>query len=401
MFAASRGRADRFSWEESVSGNFTDPNRWHGPNFPEHTRFPGAADDASIDRGPLTVTIAGNQATRELVTGQPTLNITGSYTVESIFGLGSPLTIVGGGTLNVTQWQLGSQSIVDGATAKISSLQPLGSSPPSEVIVRNGAEVTSQTLDKSRGSLRVLIEGAGATWKHSAELPFAEIIVRANGRVEVSSTDGVFVDADGGSALLTAFGRFKGYGRIANGARIQCAEGVHSGQNTTIDGGTWASQGSFINEGSDITIQNGGVLSANNLMPGSFSALTLVDGIGSRLSVANLFKPLGGTQLKHGGVLTCAEAQLDLGFVYAETGGAFTATGEIFCNNGLNLFNGGLLQANGILLADAAGGGAGMNVVGSGSFAQISTGLAVGQRGQATLNVRDQGRVISQSGGLG
>lgn len=396
-------RADRFNWESGTSGNFTDPNRWHGPDFPAHTRFPLAGDDASILRGPLTVTITGDQASNELVVDEPTLNIASSYTVASIFGLGAPFTVTGKGALNVTLWQLGALSIVDGAKANVSLLQPLGSSPPSELLVRTGAQVTSQTLDQSRGGLKVTVEGGGATWKHAATLPNMQLYLRANGRAELSATDGVFVDAEGGGAQLTASETFSGYGRIANGARIDCAEGFHplAGGSTTIDGGTWAVQQTFINDGADLTIQNGGLLSAGDIRAGQFSSATRVNGPGSRITVANILKHTGGIQLLQGGSLTCDEAQLDFGFVYAEAGGTFNVAGDIFNNNGVNLINGGLLKAGSINLADMAGRGGSLNVKGAGSAAETTGGLAVGQRGTGSLTVANQGRVTSTLGGLG
>ena len=395
--------ADFFSWETGFSGAFTDPNQWHGPNFPDHTRFPGAADDATIDRGSLTVTISGKQATRELVTGQPTLAILGSYTVAQLSAYGSPLTVMGGGQLETSLWLMGARAVLDGATARVATLQPLGAGQgPSEWVVRNGAEASSQVLDQSRGGLRVIVEGAGSVWKHATEVPYMEIILQSGGRAEVPSTDDVYVNADGGGAVLTVAARFKGYGRIANGARIVSAEGVRSGGgNTTLDAGSWAVLRSFVNDAGDLTIQNGGILSARDVGSGQFSGVTFVEGAGSQMVVANLLNHRGGIQLRQRGSLTCAEARLDNGIVYAETGGAFAAKGDIFCNSSLNLFDGGILNADGVFIADIAGRDGSMSVVGSRSSAELTGGLAVGQRGAGVLSVRDRGRVGALSGGMG
>jgi len=381
-------------------GLFNNPNSWHGPDYPAHTRFPGAGDDASISGAP-TVLITGEQATRELVTGSPTFNLTGTYSVSQLFGFGSPLTVQGGGTFNVTLWQMGAQSILEGVKANLTTLQPLGSSPPSELIVRNGAEVVSQSLDRSRGALRVRVEGDAATWKHMAPLPFVEIYLRGKGRAEAPATDGVFVDAEGSGAQLFTSGRFSGYGRIAGGARIDCAEGFHSGQFTTLDGGTWSVLGTFINNGADMFIQNGGLLRMRDFQPGEFGSVTSVTGAGSRIEVAHLLNHIGSIQLRDGGVLASATAELSKGSVFAELGGAFNVSGDLFASSGVNFVNGGLLTAGSVFLADLAGRAGLLMVRGTGSQAQLAGGLAVGERGEGQLTIDREGRVSSRLGGLG
>lgn len=91
------------------------------PAGSDRTKAPGRSSTA------LAVTIAGDHASRSLVTDQLVLNVTGTYTVrDSLFGAGSPLTPTGGGTFNVGLWQLGLQSVMDSAKARISVLQPAG-----------------------------------------------------------------------------------------------------------------------------------------------------------------------------------------------------------------------------------------------------------------------------------
>jgi len=401
FLCVSTGRADFFSWEESADGMFTDPNRWHGPDFPDHTRFPGANDDASISRGPLTVTISGDQATRDLVVSQPTFRILGTYSVASLFVQGSPLSVTGGGTLRVTLWQLGAENIVEGAQGQVTTLQPLGSSPPSILAVRNGGQVTSQALDRSRGSLRVVVEGGGATWRHAASLPFSEVVVRANGRIEVPATEGIFLDAEGQGALVTVAGQFRGYGRLAGGARIESAGGLLADQPMTVDGGTWAVQETFINDGVDLTLRNGGVLTANRVQPGTFGSVTAVEGPGSRFSVADTLRSRAVYQLRNGGLLRTARAEIEAGGVLAEDGGSFAVTGDLFSNAGINVLSGGLLTASAAFLADAPNRGGAILLDGAGASAVIANALAVGQHGEGTLTVRNQGKMVSGTTGLG
>lgn len=397
-------QADSFSWEaDNVSGLFTDPNRWHGPDYPAHTRFPGAGDDASINRGQLTVTISGDQHTRELVTDQPTLQITGSYTVEQLSAYGSLLTITGGGQLNAKLWLMGAQAIIDGANAQVSTLQPLGSSPASELIARNGAQVTSDTLDKSRGALRVVVEGAGSLWRHNSPLTFMEIHLKSSGRAEVSAADFVYFNVEGGGAILNSSGLFKGHGRIAAGGRVESPEAIHplSGGFTVIDGGTWAVENTFINDAADLTIQNGGLLSAKNLQPGEFSSITLIEGTNSRLAVDNLLNPSGTIQLKRGGSATSARAEFERGGLYAEEGGLLKVTGDISLNNGLNLTKGGLVKANSIYVADKRGRSGGMTVSGVNSFADLATDLVVGSLGEGQLRIDTGGEVKASTLNVG
>lgn len=390
-----------FSWEEGVSGNFTDPQKWHGPDFPLHTRFPGAADDASISRGPLTVTISGDQATRELVVSQPTFQILGSYTVASLFSQGSPFTVTGDGRLQVTLWQMGSENIVDGGNANITTLQPFGASPPSILAVRNGSQVRSESLDLSRGALRAVVSGGGATWTHAGTLPFCELVIRSNGRIEVPSTDGVFADVEGGGALLNVAGRFAGYGRVAGGGRIESGEGWLSGQSMTLEGGAWAVRGLYVNQGADLAIRNGGALSAGSVQPGPGSSVTTIEGGGSRFEVAGLLRPLGGFQVRDGGRLSAGTFQMDLGGVLAERQGVVDVAGDLFANNGMNLLEGGALRAGAVFLADTANRFGAIRVSGPGSTAEIGGGLAVGQSGEGELRVDRGGQVRSGTSGLG
>jgi len=251
-------RGDFFSWKENVSGNFTDPSRWLGPTTP-NTRIPGAGDDISLGKSPsttFTVTIAGDQATRELVNDQLILNILGSYTVQKIFGFGSPLTITGGGTMNVTLWQIGAQGIVDGAKARIGTFQPFACGLASELILRNGAEVESQDWLMDRGCLKAIVE-EGAVWKHMKEVPAGnQVVIGANGRVELPSTDLLLLIAEGTGAQMRVGGRFRGWGRVANGARIDCAEGLLEGPaSMVLSNGTWAIQGAFTHKSDRLMIQ--------------------------------------------------------------------------------------------------------------------------------------------------
>ncbi|MBN8246580.1 MAG: hypothetical protein J0L84_03960 [Verrucomicrobia bacterium] len=398
---ATAAHAAFFSWEEGVSGNFTDPQRWHGPDFPMHTRFPGAGDDASISRGPLTVTISGAQATRELVVSQPTFRILGSYTVTSLFSQGSPFTVTGDGRFQVTLWQMGSENIVDGGNAGITTLQPLGASPPSILAVRNGAQVRSESLDLSRGAFRAVVSGGGATWTHAAALPFCELVLRSNGRVEVPSTEGVFADVEGGGALLTVSGRFAGYGRVARGGRIESHEGLLAGQSMTLDGGAWAVRGLYVNQGVDLAIRNGGALSADTVQPGDFSSVTTIEGSGSRFEVGGLLRPLGGFQIRQGGRLSAGSFEMDLGGVLAEREGVVDVAGDLFANNGMNVLDGGVLRAGAVFLADDANRFGMLRVGGPESRAEIRGALAVGQSGEGELRVDRGGRVSSGTAGLG
>ncbi|MBL9172285.1 MAG: hypothetical protein JNL10_02010 [Verrucomicrobiales bacterium] len=396
-------RADFFSWETGTDGSFTDPNRWHGPNFPEHTRYPGASDDATIDRGPITVTISGSQATRELVTGNPTLQILGTYAVNQLSAYGTPLTLAGGGELTTPLWLMGAVATVNGTTASVGTLQPLGGGlQPSELRITGGGTVLSESLDRSRGALRVVVEGPGSLWSHSSALPFMEAVLRPGGHVEVPSANGIYLDASGGGASMVVAGLFRGYGRVAAGAWLQSSDGENAGGgNTTLDGGRWTVTHEYRSAGGDLFIVNQGILQARDLVAGLVSTMIQVEGAGSRVEISNRLRPLGGIQLRKGGVLVCGTAEFELGFGYAESGGMFSVGGDVFNNSGLNLNNGGLLEANGVFLADTVGRGGGLTVAGGGSLAELRGPVVVGQRGEGTLTVRDGGRLSSVSGGAG
>ncbi|MFO1499565.1 MAG: hypothetical protein U1G07_14435 [Verrucomicrobiota bacterium] len=399
---APPARGDRFSWESGVSsGAFNDPNSWHGPNYPAHTRFPGAADDASISGAP-TVLVSGDQATRELVSGTAEFEISGSYTVQSLFGQGSPLTFRGTGLLDLHLWQLGTESIVDGLLADIMTLQPQSSSPPSELVIRNGASLTSQVLDTSQGGFKVVIDGLAASWTHSATLPFCQIVLRSGGSARLPATEGVYVDAEGNGSQLTTDGRFSGYGRIATGAKIRSAEGFHTGQFTTIEtGGSWAVTGNFVNNGADMNILSGGSLVATEVRPGEFGAVTVVAGAGSKFEATGLLSYLGSVQVRQGGQLKAGRAQLDVGSVLAEDKGSFNVTGTLSANSGISILNGGTMSASEAFLGDIAGRFGSLTVRGAGSLAHVAGPLAIGQAGEGTLTIRDGGSVISATSGLG
>ncbi|MCC6232635.1 MAG: hypothetical protein IT580_08320 [Verrucomicrobiales bacterium] len=391
-------QGDRFSWENNLvaTGDFNNPQNWHGPNFPQYTRFPGANDDATISGSPRVI-VSGDQATRELVTGSPTLEIQGTYTVDTFFGQGSPVTMLGSGALHVQRFQLGSQTVFEGAQAEINTLEPLGS----ELVVRGNAVVHSRDLDLGRGALTVRVQGDGGVWRHDRDLPFVSIWLRNSGRAELTSTAGVFVDAEGVGTRLQVSGAFRGYGRVASGARWECAEGIQDDHPVIIEGGTWAIAGPYLNHGTELHIRNRGVLTAHQVRRGDLSFVATIEGEGSRMEVRELVSSTGSYRLHDGGVLAVTTAELVTGGVSAWTGGSLEVAEDLYSNTGVTLSDGGKLTAGEVFLGDTPGRFGFLQVRDANSRATLSGALAVGQRGEGQLNVLNGAALTSRLGGFG
>lgn len=221
------------------------------PAESDRTKAPGRSSTT------FTVTIAGDHASRTLVTDQLVLNVTGTYTVrDSLFGAGSPLTPTGGGTFNVGLWQLGLQSVMGSAKARIGVLQPAGR------------------------------------------------------------------------------------GQIGSAARVECAEGILDGR-MVLYTGTWAIQGAFRHEGFELPIQNGGELSAQEVLPSRFFGSQQIEGKGSRLRVAGRWQHgPGGITLRDSGALTCREAVVNAR-LNISSGGTCDVAENLLNNGNIRIPDGG------------------------------------------------------------
>ncbi|MCI0534878.1 MAG: hypothetical protein L0Z50_06595, partial [Verrucomicrobiales bacterium] len=392
-----------FLWKENVSGAFTDPNRWDTGLTPA-TRYPNAGDDAVLGRGPfITVTISGAQATHELILGSHIiLNILGTYTVAQVSGFGGGVNITGGGQLDVTLFLMDGETIVDASYAKIRTMQPLQEGPDSELIVRNAGVVESENIDGTRGALTGRVEGQGSIWRHTGETAaLNKVFVGAQGRVELVSAEGVFVQVGGGDAILQINGHFHGHGNILTGGRMNSTTGAWNGEGAmVIDGGTWVVTGAFTNEA--LTVRNGGELNVERMLLPRFGNFgSQIFETGGRLKVATVWKPgRGEITFRTGATVSCDEAQLSAN-VKVLTGATVTAKDNIFALGTIRVLEAGLLSAKGLFLADVPRSSAALEVNGPGSVVELTEALAVGRDGLGFLWIENQGEVSCQTAELG
>ncbi len=255
-------------------------------------------------------------------------------------------------------------------------------------------------LDLSRGALTVEVEGNGSKWQHETDLPFVTLRLRSGGQAEVASTSAIFADSEGVGSRLQVGTRLVGLGRIGPGSTWECAQALQSGA-VQIEGGTWIVRGTYVNQGSDLTVTGGGRLKAQAIRGGEFSTRSVIEGSGSVVEAVDLIRPVGGVEIGSGGAMSVAYAELFAGGISVQTEGVFRVAGDLYANAGVSIFNRGSCLAGEVFLGDTAGRSGFMQVRDAGSTAVVGGALAVGQVGEGQLNVVNGGRLDSGLAGFG
>ncbi len=183
---------------------------------------------------------------------------------------------------------------------------------------------------------------------------------------------------------------------MSGGAVIESAEGQLNGQ-MTLDAGKWSIVGTFINENSDLTIRNGGSLTATDILPGELSSFTRIDGSGSRMRANGLLDHVGNIRVKSGGVLSAGRADLRVGAVTADANGSFDVDGDLSSDYGLSVFNGGSMTARRLTIGTTPGRSGLLSIQDSSSETFIAGEILAGNGGEATILAKNGATVTSQS----
>lgn len=327
VFLSSKAPAEQVVWQEPVSGDFSNPQRWF-VNDGVPRRVPNAGDNIIIaTTPPITVTIATSQTVAEAAVGETvTLDLNGTFIVTGKFS-GAPI-IMGKGTLMAGHWDVGAPSaVLSGARAEVGRLSLTGHGF-GLMILGGGTLLAARyelpIFDGSRAPL--IVDGADSKWTLQSDLKEVEaggleVTVRNGATAALAGVEraGYFLLDEGGQ--MTA-GKFQPrHVAVRNGSTLTTGEaqplgfGLGNGYGPAeVQGATWNVHGKLTVPGPvspSLRIRDGGLIQAQDVdvIDSALVEIGTPD-IGGTLRVANrLFKDRGTIDLNFG-QLECGSMEL-------------------------------------------------------------------------------------------
>ncbi|MFN0126151.1 MAG: hypothetical protein ACKV19_05645 [Verrucomicrobiales bacterium] len=253
MGAARFLKAEEFSWKEVQSGSFGDRSRWlmnQGGIGVQAPRPPGAEDTVIFRDGDYIVTINGESTGTVFAASDNTLNIAGSFAVNSL--VGSPM-VVGSGVMTIGDWSL-SPSAVDHLHALVAeamvttgSLRLPGSNLGVEI--RNGGVLQCQNYVHGGGfgSKPIFVRGPGSSFEVQNDITVAP-------QLEIRVSDGALALLEGVLGTPGATGLPEFY--IEGGGRLSTTD-LTTNKLLLTDGGKATTAGNAWLSGTNNTVSNG------------------------------------------------------------------------------------------------------------------------------------------------
>ncbi|MCK6500711.1 MAG: hypothetical protein L6Q38_14640, partial [Nitrospira sp.] len=415
LLSGSSPRAADVVWQDPVSGDFSDPQRWLIDGVPPQHRIPTSDDRILIaTTPPIVVNVANSPTVASAHVGESvTLNLQSDLTVRGEFN-GSPV-IQGPGTLRAGFWTIGvgtAFATLVGARADLVGLSLPGSGfglmirSASQVLVANYRDTTL------RGRRPIIVDGAGSDWTvfdTISEAPGLEVTVRNGATANLSTVDAVgafllesgatvnavrfdplHLSVRGGSQLITGDARPRGFGQSLG---LGPAEVMAS---------TWTIQGRLtlpgvfgtvlrLGEGGRIQATDLDLVDSARVEIGTAENPAPNDPSAGTLKVANRLRIQDGTLRIRNGTVECGELELHGdGAIQGEVGldvydGLINVSGRAIFDTRATVAALSLSAASGVIGPVAGGSG---QIVGEDVLLNFGESLIIGGEGGGSLRLK-------------
>lgn len=397
-------RAELAVFTNKVGGVYSDPSNWEvgPPPDPQH-RVPGAGDIVNVAGDGATLTIDGAFTCNSLLSGPPignyVLNVMGSL---SAMDMTLPDTVVGEGTLNASKLGTVSLSVVSGTRITAPELTF------TSCLLQDGARLTTET-STTVGGVYMTVDGAGSRWDHTGDVPGESHIRIRNGGVmtwgsasETSFADRAFIEVDGGGSSWTCGPAELNQLIVTGGGSARCDSLSFFTERLMISGAgsiATVSGAAYVGGSVPRLVTDGGILITGETIVSNLVSFTVAGG-GARWNVNGPLFSSGNLEVGPGGSIAAEDFNVNANLIVSGLDGLVIAAANF--NTGAEPALGlsrvtvqkqGLIQSARGFIASNSRHYDSVTITDAGSAWTVSSGLAIGDRGNGTLTLNSGGRV--------